>query len=160
MVEGAEVSEEGPNEIGAVLAEKEVEGVGSVAECCWCWRVDIAVGEGSEDCVRGWCGRGWGRSSDDDDDDGGRLLLLVVGVVPGKISLIEGCLWWSSTLGAEGREEERRLDIHRELRDVSVLLYPWDEDDKDGTEDEDDERAIGPAPDDGDDGSLVLTVSV
>ena len=150
MVEAAEeVSEEGLNEIGAVLAANEVEGVGSIVEC-WCWRVDIAVGEGSEDCVRGWCRRGWGRSSDDDDDDGGRLLLsLVVEVAPGKISLIEGCLWWSSILGAEGREEERRLDIHRELRV-----------DRDGMEDEDDERAIRAAPDDGDDGSLVSAVSV
>ena len=36
----------------------------------------------------------------------------------GKIYCAEG---WSSKLGAEGCEEDKRLDIHRELKDVSEL---------------------------------------
>lgn len=73
-----------------------------------------------------------------------------------NISSIEG---WSSTLGAEGREDDRRDDIHRELRDVRELKG-GDEDD--GMEDEEEERAKGgsTAGGEGDDGWLALLVIV
>jgi len=57
-----------------------------------------------------------------------------------NISSSEGC---SSTLGAAGREDDSRDDIHRELREVSKLLC--DGDDEDGMEEEEDERAKGGA---------------
>jgi hypothetical protein len=47
--------------------------------------------------------------------------------------------WWcSSKLGAEGLEEDRRVDMNRELRDVSEFV----EYDEVGIEDDDAERTI------------------
>jgi hypothetical protein len=38
--------------------------------------------------------------------------------VLGKISCVKG---WSSTMGVEGCEEDKRLDIHQELKNVGEL---------------------------------------
>jgi hypothetical protein len=49
----------------------------------------------------------------------------------GTISSIEG--WWcSSTLGAAGLEEDRSVDMNRELRDVSEFVEYGGEDDEVG----------------------------
>ena len=85
-----------------VEAAEEVvdeDGVGVGAGRCWGLRMDRADGEVWDGCV---CGRGWGE-----------------GGLGGNMSSREG---WASMLGAAGREEDRRDDIHLELTDVREAL--------------------------------------